>query len=673
MSNERAILCGDASAAHLPLNDPAPLRLKLGGSGHNVNLRIDEIQQSMVSSVPPRFLDLIEVATYVYCADQAIKRGGAGVDRLGENWRRKLFFRIPVRDLDFWNDSSFKGLLRETLGFLSDDEYQFEFTHLKSPPPFQEYLGMSEEGGLASDPEEVILFSGGLDSLAGAIQEAVIDKRRVALVTHMPTRKLEKRHGHLRELLKGRCGGHAPMHIPVSINKDKALGREYTQRSRSFLYAILGGTVARMLGHSRVRFYENGVVSLNLPPSSQIVGAKATRTTHPQSINGFARVLSAVAESPFTVENPFLWKTKTEVLELIGAADCSELVKYSTSCTHTWEMTRLHTHCGTCSQCIDRRFAVLASGLGDADPKEAYGVDLLTDPRDEGEPRTMLAAYVETASAVTKMSPLDFFSKFGEVSRAVRHIDGSPDSTALKIFELYQRHARSVTGVVDRSISEYATAIRQRTLPPTCLLRLVCDASAPEATQPTTEAKLGDYMFRRKGEAWVTRYKGGPENIILPTKGMAYLHVLLSNPRTEYSAVSLALQVAKNPTQYALGGAGEAVDKDALSAYRARYLELEEEMAEARGNNDLAQESRVRQEMEMLKSEIQRDQGLGGRIRKEADDRERVRKAVRNAIRRAIEKIGQYDKALAEHLTAPRIQCGTTPCYLPDIDIEWDT
>ena len=73
------------------------------------------------------------------------------------------------------------------------------------------------------------------------------------------------------------------------MNKDKALGREYTQRTRSFLFAALGVTFARMSGLDRLRFYENGVVSLNLPPSPQVVGARASRTTHPRVLGGFTR------------------------------------------------------------------------------------------------------------------------------------------------------------------------------------------------------------------------------------------------------------------------------------------------------------------------------------------------------------------------------------------------
>ena len=222
------------------------------------------------------------------------------------------------------------------------------------------------------------------------------------MVTHKPTHKLNRRHRKLLEFLTS-AAAHKPLHIPVVINKDKSLGREYTQRSRSFLYAALGATVAQIFNLRRIRFYENGVISFNLPISAQVVGARATRTTHPQVINGFASIFSTLSGKPFTVENPFLWKTKTEVISDIVKAGCADIIKFATSCTHTWEMTKLRTHCGTCSQCIDRRFAVLAAEAQQHDPEEAYGVDLLVGERDEGEPKAMMAAYVETANTVADM------------------------------------------------------------------------------------------------------------------------------------------------------------------------------------------------------------------------------------------------------------------------------
>jgi hypothetical protein len=673
MSNERAILCGKAPAGKLLAAKSLQLRLD-----DEVHLKSDDLSRPVSANIPTTFADLIEIATYVYVADQAVTRGGDGVDNAGADWRRKLLFTIPVRNPKFWRRADVMTALVETLSFLSEDEYHFEFVDLINPRPIQHYLPFSKTGNPQAI-EEVVLFSGGLDSLSGAVQEVVLNKRPIALVNHRPTEKLSKRYRRLQELLAAKArevGAPQPVHVPVHINKDKGLGREYTQRSRSFLYASIAATIAQAYELSRIRFYENGVVSLNLPLSPQVVGAKATRTTHPRVLEGFARILSLVADKQFAVDNPYIWKTKSEVVKHIADAGCGESIKYSTSCTHTWELTKLTTHCGACSQCIDRRFAVLAAGAEALDPAEAYGVDLLLDARTEGESRTMLAAYVETASEVTKMSATQFFSNYGEVGRVVKHLDVSADVAALKIYELSQRHSKQVVKVVDEGIAAHASAIRNRELPDSCLLRLVCDTATPPSAPPAPvvspqpQLAMKDCVFQKRGQAWVVRYRGKQDFILTPSKGAAYLHVLLSNPRQFLSAVKMAFQVAHAPQQFILGDAGERSDKEAQTAYRARYQELQEEMAQAKKDNDEATKDRVQGEMASLADEL-KDRSWGGRPKKEHSDRDRIRKAVTNAIHRAVEKIGQYDKELAKHLQI-QLRCGNNPIYDPNESIDWN-
>lgn len=46
-----------------------------------------------------------------------------------------------------------------------------------------------------------------------------------------------------------------------------------------FLYAALA------VGRDSLRVYENGVVGLNLPLVGQLVGSRASRTTHPRSLD----------------------------------------------------------------------------------------------------------------------------------------------------------------------------------------------------------------------------------------------------------------------------------------------------------------------------------------------------------------------------------------------------
>ena len=157
------------------------LRLHLYGADddHKITLQIDDIRRQIYKEVPARFHDLLDIATYVFAADQAIVRGTKDVETFGSSWRRRLHFVVPVGDLDFWRSDKVMQCLRATLGFLSDDHYEFDFVPSTQRPSFQGFLNFNDTGEMLGFPEQVVMFSGGLDSLGGAVDEIVNQKRRV--------------------------------------------------------------------------------------------------------------------------------------------------------------------------------------------------------------------------------------------------------------------------------------------------------------------------------------------------------------------------------------------------------------------------------------------------------------------------------------------------------------
>jgi hypothetical protein len=335
----------------------------------------------MVSNLPDLYADLLEIATYIYCADQTTTRGGSGAMNIGANWRRNMRFIIPVRKPEFWSKQEVIETLEDTSAFLSDDNYEFHFAKLANPPQIDNYFEFpQEESGFVAD--EIITFSGGLDSLAGAVQEIFINQNSVALVSHRSAPKIAPKQKELHSQICSQCEKVLkPLHIPVWIQKHGLKAPEDSQRSRSFLYASLAATVAAMFNKSRIRFYENGITSLNLPIAEQVLGARATRTTHPKSIAGFQKLFSLMSDSVFAVETPFFGKTKTDVVDLMKSNGKAEMIKRSVSCSHIFAMTRLHTHCGCCTQCIDRRLAIFAADSVEYDPDEMYKVDVFKGER----------------------------------------------------------------------------------------------------------------------------------------------------------------------------------------------------------------------------------------------------------------------------------------------------
>src|SRR5579872_2422458 len=128
MANERTILCGDAPKSSLPPPRSPPLALRQWGPNANVIVRIEDVREALWAETPDLFLDLIDLAAYVYTADQAILRSTDKDENFGENWRRTLHFAVAVRQPKFWSRPAVMRALVNVLSFLSEDEYHFQFT-----------------------------------------------------------------------------------------------------------------------------------------------------------------------------------------------------------------------------------------------------------------------------------------------------------------------------------------------------------------------------------------------------------------------------------------------------------------------------------------------------------------------------------------------------------------
>jgi hypothetical protein len=264
------------------------LQLDHTGPERNVELRLRDIRKRMLTDVPDLVTDLLELAAYIYSADWATTRGGEASRGMGADWRRSFRFVIPVRKPELWSSPPVLDALSETLGFLTDDEYQFEFEEHRGPPPkVQEYLELGGEALARFEPEEVILFSGGLDSLAGVVDGVLGQGKRAAFVSHHSSTKVASRQQQLIATLRAIAPGRL-LHFPVLLRKQESLTKEYTLRSRSFEFASLAtAIIGSMLGKRRVLMCENGIVSLNLPIARQLGRSASKPNRAPESSGVF--------------------------------------------------------------------------------------------------------------------------------------------------------------------------------------------------------------------------------------------------------------------------------------------------------------------------------------------------------------------------------------------------
>ena len=166
--------------------------------------------------------------------------------------------------------------------------------------------------------------------------------------------------------------------------------------------------------------------------------------------------------------------------------------------------------------------------------------------------------------------------------------------------------------------------------------------------------------LRRVGDLWQVSY-GGRSAHLPDVKGLHDLATLLARPGQEVAAIELM------GTPGSGDETGEAVlDGAALTAYRRRLSQLDEDLADARHDHDLGRAERYADEREQVLTELRHATRPGGGSRRlGTTSSERARKAVTGRIRDAIQRIEAVLPELGAHLDRA-IRTGTACSYRPD-------
>lgn len=321
---------------------------------------LDKIAEAVGSTPSNNARDLLRVAIAVYSADLLISRRYAG-----DGWTRNINVYLPVTSLAAWQEIA--TVLTKLLTFLSGDRWQFYFRE----------LSVEQDAGreiFRNRPEAVSLFSGGIDSLIGAI-DLLEEGKRLALVAHHGGGSTPKFQKNLFKCLEEEYGEQViplqfyvlPPQVPRTYSD---LGNEETTRTRSFLYFALGIAVADALGIGIPLYVaENGFISLNVPLTPARIGSCSTRTTHPYYVALYRELLQAL-ELSHSINLDYRFKTKGEMIRESKNQDLlKRTLPLSMSCAHPDNRRRMHltpgAHCGYCFPCIIRQAAIFKSGIRD--------------------------------------------------------------------------------------------------------------------------------------------------------------------------------------------------------------------------------------------------------------------------------------------------------------------
>jgi 7-cyano-7-deazaguanine synthase in queuosine biosynthesis len=678
---ERVLFLCDGAPIPAEIAAERPLRsrsLDWRSTSPNLNLRADNLWDALVDEVDGRAADLVRIASCIYGADQEVPRSGPA-DLYGTDWRRELHLAIPVVDLAFWSDQTTRDHLESTLNFSTGDTWRFWF----SPYQLEERSFSLQFGDrqLLGDPDCVVLFSGGADSLCATAELITQDHLRPLLVSHRPSPALDSRQQHLVQLIVARAHHYAPAHISFWVHRKGSDAADFTQRSRGFLFASLGAALAGQLGLTRVVLPDNGVVSVNLPINGQIVGTMASRSTHPKFLWHFNRLVAPMFANPVRVENTLEFKTRPEVLSILPSAGWEPLLQETASCSHPRGRTSAQPHCGQCSQCVDRRFGTIAAGLEEHDLAERYQLDIFAQGLPEGEARTISESYVRFARWARRQEPEQLFISLSELSDAIVPDCPNVPETADAMARLHLRHADSVVRVLSTMFGRYQDQLGAGELPATCLLLLANGSPEHPTDAQTLDAPvpLPDYLFRRQGRVWHVNFHGHA-TWVEDTVGTRQLAQLLREPHREFDVLDLVEhppsgggRALSREDRAALGTGGtrqERVSNQTRANYRARLRELTAERAAAEREGDESERARINAKYERIEAELTVATGFGGRARAYGTDREKARQAVRRSIKQAIEKIADVHPDLGHHFERT-VTTGWFCAYRPEQPPNW--
>jgi hypothetical protein len=136
--------------------------------------------------------------------------------------------------------------------------------------------------------------------------------------------------------------------------------------------------------------------------------------------------------------------TKADVISKIKTLNKSLYINNTVSCSVAIKKEGNFTHCGTCSQCVDRRFAMHSSDLNEDDGVGIYTKNFITEKIINGD-RTTIIDHVRQALYFKEMSSDIFFHDMSvELGNLLDYIDLNEEAAFNELYKLCKRHGQQV-------------------------------------------------------------------------------------------------------------------------------------------------------------------------------------------------------------------------------------
>jgi hypothetical protein len=331
----------DAATAHAKANTIG-VGLYIGGTitlpGLGNHLR-EAVENSLPNSPSEVSWDFLSIALGVYAADRFVLRAEAE-----DGWTRVIALDVAVFNPKPW--LAHIPRLEAALRFLTGDIWQVSLRSGGAPPP--------KIPKKLTDRDAICLFSGGLDSLLGAMK-LLEDGRRPFLASQGSPKEIQPQDYLSRAIKLG------DFRFAGRVNERWGSPYEGSTRGRSIIFIAYGVVAASAHDLGELFIPENGLIAINPPFTSRRLGSLSTRTTHPHFLTELEGVLQGVGIA-IHLTNIFEGLSKGEMLKSCKHPEIEKLAAVSYSCG---KGKRLNGQCGRCVPCLIRRASFNASGVAD--------------------------------------------------------------------------------------------------------------------------------------------------------------------------------------------------------------------------------------------------------------------------------------------------------------------
>ena len=235
------------------------------------------------------------------------------------------------------------------------------------------------------------------------------------------------------------------------------------------------------------------------------------------------------------------------------------------------------------------------------------------------------------------------------------------------------------------------------------LLRAGQIRAQSDQTKPLPVQQSSGNGFVKKTDYWLISYEG--ETIQLTVSGnlgLEYIAHLLGNRGREYESHKLR-NIVENKTpidsrdtvkygkkdewykdnketaderpkkgfKATMDGVDVVLDGEAFQDYKDALKEYNEDLDEAKKNNDLGQIDKIEADIDFIKSQMVANAGLKYHPRKFKSVNETARKAIGNNVNRVYKKLEKEHQPLWNHLKK-NITISHNCSYSPEKDIDWN-